>query len=505
MALPPVVIDARFGDWAGVPSLARADGPTSPNAPVELREVRMRHDAPNVFFYLDFGREVVPQGLAGTVRIVLDADGDPATGKTVDGVPGADLALVLSPRVTARDGSVSTFGVGVEALGGSGDAVLPADTAGLIVAPSAASTRFELRVTRGVRIGSGGPYFRGRQVSGRVIVLDRDGKAAGETNVFRYALAPGAPRPTPAGQGALDPLRRAPGTAFRLLSWNVNGKGFIDHPEPFRRAIAALNPDVILLDEVLPEARPTVDSMLAHLPAPPGAPAWHVVFGQAGGRQRGVVATRLPVEMAQRMARVPYPDSIADILRGAPQAVASDVSVAEGVPTLGALVSLDGRRILVATVDLKCCGGGVGTVEDRTRNVEARAMADAVRDVVRHDAPGAVIIAGDYNLVGSPAPLRVMADGTDVDGSALAVADAPRLDGLTYATWMRPRSQFAPGRLDYHAYSDRTLRVARSFAFDAADLSPRWLAAHGLRPDDSVAASGHRPVVTDFAWAGPAR
>lgn len=132
-------------------------------------------------------------------------------------------------------------------------------------------------------------------------------------------------------------------------------------------------------------------------------------------------------------------------------------------------------------------------------------MADAVRDVVRHDVPGAVIIAGDYNLVGSPAPLRVMGDSTDVDGSALAMADAPRLDGLTYATWMRPRSQFAPGRLDYHLYSDRTLRVARSFAFDAADLSPRWLAAHGLRADDSVAASGHRPVVTDFAWAGPAR
>jgi hypothetical protein len=116
-----------------------------------------------------------------------------------------------------------------------------------------------------------------------------------------------------------------------------------------------------------------------------------------------------------------------------------------------------------------------------------------------------VVVAGDYNLVGTSEPLSIIRQGTDVDGSALYVTDAPRLDGLSYATWMRPRNRFGPGRLDFHAYSDERLKPLRSFAFDAADVSPVQATLQGLTGRESVEASGHRPVVTDFAWAGAER
>jgi hypothetical protein len=507
--LPLVVLDGRFGDWDGIPAATVANGPAGAGSPVRLREVRARHDAGNVFLYFDFGRQVVAQGLAGTVEVLLDADGDPATGQTAQGLPGADVAILLSPRIRDRSGAISTVGIGVARLGAAGGVdsalVLPADTAGVILAPSYASPHFELRIARGGSVAGSPPLFTGARFTAKVVALNPAGAKAAETGVFTHALDGGPVRPTPPGAGEADPLARAPGTAFRLLSWNVNGQGFIDHPEPFRRAIAALRPDVILLDEMLPQARAAVDSLLASLPAPPDAGPWHVVFGEAGGRQRGVVASRMPVELSRGLDRVPYPDSIADVLRTALPAVAADVSVAEGVPTVGALVTVGGKRVLVVTVDLKCCGGGVGTPEDRIRGIEARAMQNAVQRVTAQYRPDAVVIAGDFNLVGTVTPLETLRGRRDAFLFDRAVADAPRLDGLSYATWMRPRNLFAPGRLDYHLYSDRTLRVARSFAFDSADLSARWLAAHGLHADDSVAASGHRPVVTDFAWAAAPR
>jgi hypothetical protein len=506
----PVVMDGEFGDWEGVPSAAVVRAAPRPGAPVALREVRVRHDAGNVFLYLDLGREVVAQGLAGTVQVLLDADGDAATGATGGSLPGADVAVLLSPRIRDRSGAVSTIGLGITRPGPStvdpgAEEVLPADTLGMMVAPSYASTRFEVRIARGRALGDARRLFGGASLRGRVVVLDQAGADMGQSGVFVHPLTPGPERPGAPGQGRANPLARAPGTAFRLLSWNVNGKGLIDHPGPFRAILAALRPDVIMLDEVPANARAAVDSLLASLPSSKGAGPWNVLFGAAGGRQRGVIASRLPVALARTMARVEYPDSLADVLRSAPASVAADVEPAEGVPTLAGYVTVDGRRVLLATVDLKCCGGGLGTPEERIRRIEARAMADAIRRTVAADRPDAVVVAGDFNLVGTIEPLRTLREGTDVDGSALFVADSPRLDGLSYATWMRPRNRFGPGRLDYHLYGDETLRPLRSFAFDVADLSDIWTVLQGMRGSESVDASGHRPVVTDFAWAGEER
>jgi exonuclease III len=495
------VLDGRWDDWQGIPAAATGTSEDAAALPLGIREIRVRHDARNVFFYFEFARPVVPQGLDGTVALHLNADGDSSTGVTLDGLRGVDLSVVLSPSGPSPESTPSGAQVWQHPATGPTFAA-PADTAGVMLAPSYASDRLELQIARGTPAGPEGMrIFTGGTFRARAVAYSHAQPLHRGPPSFSYALTPAATRPTPRGHASADPLARAPGTSFRLLSWNVNGAGLRRNPEPFIRALAAIRPDVVLLDEVLPADRTLVDTLLAAIP---GTGAWHVVFGEAGGRQRGVIASRRPVAGAASLARIPYPDSISAVFRDAPQATVNDTPTGDGVPTAGAVVTVDGRRLLLATVDLKCCGTGAGSPEDRIRRIEARAMADALRPAARAERADAVIVAGDYNLVGSRAPLDVMR-GNAADGDSFAVSDAPRLDGLSYATWARPRNRFAPGRLDYHLYTPAALHVLDAFAFDTADLSPRWLAAHGLRAGDSVAASGHRPVVSDFAWGPAAR
>jgi len=74
------------------------------------------------------------------------------------------------------------------------------------------------------------------------------------------------------------------------------------------------------------------------------------------------------------------------------------------------------------------------------------------------------------------------------------------------ATWRDARSSFAPGRLDYIFYSDSVLRLERAFILATEELAPDVLARYGLRPDDTLVASDHLPVVADFTpLAAPAR
>jgi hypothetical protein len=112
----------------------------------------------------------------------------------------------------------------------------------------------------------------------------------------------------------------------------------------------------------------------------------------------------------------------------------------------------------------------------------------------------AVVIGGDFNLVGTRHPLEVVRRGLDIDGSRLGVLYAAQLDGLSADTWRSPDGggPFVPGRLDWLLYSDSTLEALRGFVFDSSDLTPYWLTQHRLRNHDSNATSDHLPIVADF-------
>ena len=90
-------------------------------------------------------------------------------------------------------------------------------------------------------------------------------------------------------------------SAPRVLSWNVSGDAFLAYQSEFTALLAYARPDIVLLDEVDPQV--SVLQLRQALP-PTAVPAgehsdnddWHISFGTSGGRQRGVNASRLPVE-----------------------------------------------------------------------------------------------------------------------------------------------------------------------------------------------------------------
>lgn len=149
----------------------------------------------------------------------------------------------------------------------------------------------------------------------------------------------------------------------RVLSWNIYSDAFVRHPEQFQALLRRADADILLLDEV----RPVADAgklaiVLADLE--PGAESeWHIEYGQSGGRQRDVIASRAPIEALPEFSRIiPYPEvakhhilqAMSEWERGN-----SDLSMENGIPVNGALVYTGGRRLLVVIADLQCCGDGL--------------------------------------------------------------------------------------------------------------------------------------------------
>jgi len=318
--------------------------------------------------------------------------------------------------------------------------------------------------------------------------------------VFSYKLKPTneTTRRTSNGQ---NPLAKDPKTELRVICWNVSRNDIFDKPAVFGRVLQALRPDVIVLDEVsdkgsLEQIRAIIiDAFL-------GEP-WNVYWGPGGADQRTVIASRSPVDGAPALSPVRWPEGAAEELAamrggGAEQLDKARTWIGDSVPAGGAVISLGSHKLLIAGVDLHCCGGHQ-TVEDRRRMIETRGVNAAVAATAASVKIDATIIAGDFNLVGDPEVLSIAAAGLD-NGKPLTRARALQLDGLTDATWANPEEPFVPGRLDHILYTASSLKLIRAFVFDSSDLSGRWLAYNGLRAEDSSSASDHMPVVADFKW-----
>lgn len=499
----PVVLDGLLDEWAvardvaiaapnGGPDGAHPWGADSLAAYARVTGVAVSQDADAVYLRLRLERTVALQALEGSLLLLLDADGDAASGWAEHGMRGVDAVLEFSPRGPAWGG-----GIGLR-MDSAGAAPRTANEAGVIVAPSHAAREFEMRILRG------GPVRFGERMTARFVTLGRDGGVLDALAPFGLDLADPPPRPVPLYPAFADPLARAPETDFRVVSWNVGREDMFQQPEAFGALLRPLAPDLLMLDEVAgghgaEEIGALLDRIL------PGDLPWHVVYGVSGGSQRGVIATRgtAPRLVAPFDRPIPYPDSTRVLIAGdtAPGAAAwLRNRLGSNVPATGAIVEAGGRRLLGVTVDLEA-GGAPGSARDRLRRMEALAIRDALAAAVRDGGMDGVLLAGDVNLVASPDPLAILSAGPDVDGSALAVPMPLRLDGTSTATWENPVEPFTPGRLDFVLVGDAALEVAGGFVFRAADLSPAWRERHGLQAESSRV-TDHLPVVTDLRWRG---
>lgn len=501
-----IVLDGQFDDWTAETAGVR-DPKDARGAAIDLREVRLAADRSAVYLLIDVGREVNLQGLDGVLSLIVDADGDASTGTTTAGVSGADFAIDFSPR--RPDGSTGP-GVGLRLLAEPSALVTPYD-AGVSAMPSYASRLFEIRIERGRGLAGGPPIFYGSQWRGRLAFADASQRVRDETAIFSAVLPPpqasAVDGDDPQRASSISPLARNP-EAFRIVGWNVSRRAIFERTDRFTDPLSALDADILALDEITGERGSSEMQPILDRIGPPGRAPWQMVFGEGGGLQRGVIASRSPLQLVPELQRVAYPPASLDALKQ--RFPSSDVArelidaAKDGLAAVGASVVVHDRRLLVVTVDLRCCGR-LGSFEDELRKVETETVRKAVRAARSRTRFDGVIVIGDFNLVGARSPLEALARGLDVNGSALRVAPALQLDGRTAATWRdtNPRVRgpiFTPSRLDYLLYGDAPLRLDRTFIFDTEDLTAGWLMTHHLRADDTREASDHLPLVADLRW-----
>jgi endonuclease/exonuclease/phosphatase family metal-dependent hydrolase len=496
---PSVVIDGVFDDWRDAPLVASTN-----DSRATITAVRARQDANAIYLQLTLGHAANLIGLDSTIALSFDADGVESTGDTMAGLAGAEFEIDLSPSNAA--GRVAE-GVVVRTPGARDSARLPdAYTIGLVTQPTTRSRVFELRLSRGRRLDSTKTATVFTSDSYRARISIRSGGVEIEALPVFTAPLPAFVMPQ-APDRATDPLARASGSDLRVLQWNVANEGIGARPDRFRRILAAIDPDILLLDEVGGSiGAEGVAKFLASIDSGAHRRPWQFTYGGGGGYQRTVVASRNDVVELPSFRRIAFPDSIANaIFARVPEAGRARVrsSLDDGVATGSAVVSIGGRRVMLVGVDLQSAGNHPNSWQEARRVAEVhiiRGLAEqALRTSVKVDG---VIAGGDFNLVSTRDPLDSLAAlGRAFDGRPLTIANEVRqLDGSSTVTWDAGSGPFPPGRLDWLTYSGRTLELRGGFVFDARDLSERWRAAHGLEPDDSPRSSDHLPVVLDLQW-----
>jgi endonuclease/exonuclease/phosphatase family metal-dependent hydrolase len=335
---------------------------------------------------------------------------------------------------------------------------------GLVSLPTVTSGRFEIALRRDAAAGDARLFVEGAPVS---LSFADPGPGGDTVPAFTYAWD------NPAREVEIHSPDR-PAGSIRLVTYNVLNEGVLStlRTEHFGRILAALDPDIIVFQEIENRAAASVEARIEEWLGG----EWYAV------KQADVVT----------VSRYPFVEGWTDTLRPLHARI------------FPVMVEVDGRRLVVFNAHLFCCA------EDEGRQVQADGFAAFVRDQVPAGTP--FILAGDLNLVGDARQLATLLAGDifdeatfgldaapDADGTALADLLPRHLDAPQTYTWFDAGSDFAPGRLDFVIYTD-SLLTATGFVFDPSGLPADLLAVLGVLADDGIEASDHLPVVVDFAW-----
>lgn len=292
---------------------------------------------------------------------------------------------------------------------------------------------------------------------------------------------------------------------LRVFSWNASVDAFADEPAIFRALLAWADPDVVLLDEVDPQADlGVVREALAAL-RPDSGESWTITRGASGGRQRGVIASRFPLVDAPELAGpMPYPQGTREQLDRLGSEGARD-HYEVGIPAHGAVVDSPGGKLLVVTTDLRCCGDGPASRQEAQRRLEAGEIQKRIRQVMTRTPVDAVIVAGDFNTIAGPAPLEILAGPYPAPHGLLARAEPRHADSLTTWTWDGRGTPFPSRPLDHQLYAPARLQPGLALVLDTETAPPEIPASFGLGTRDIFRMGEHRPIVVEYTWVPAAR
>lgn len=266
---------------------------------------------------------------------------------------------------------------------------------------------------------------------------------------------------------------RESGTDFRIANLNTHHEGLVDPltRDQLARMVRAADADIYTFQEEWKTPADEIARRLGEIDPGGRGGAWnaHKIDGC-------IIATRWPLR---------------------PVHSHNNRYAAAAVRTPG------GGEVLVVSVHPKCCGHA-GSPEDDQRVEQMRDIARTIKEARRDHQPAtpgpdpgpAIVVIGDWNLVGSRRPLEEMTSDT---GSSPGLRRLPIYD-LTDRhayTYYDQRGSFTPGTLDLVAYGPERLTPRNRYLVETQALPDGTLAELGLECGDSRG-SDHLMLVADF-------
>jgi hypothetical protein len=168
-------------------------------------------------------------------------------------------------------------------------------------------------------------------------------------------------------------------------------------------------------------------------------------------------------------------------------------------------IELAENHLFLINVHLKAMGY-INSREDRLRIQQVSEIIATIDEIYKgkydeNNAPDkrpAIVIVGDFNLVGSRKPLDMI-----IDKKVYGLNDwlVTNLIGESVVTWRGgTRASFSPGKLDYIVNSTWTLKRKNGFILNSELLNKTELRKLKLDVDDSKL-SDHLLIAVDFQFS----
>ncbi len=453
----PIKVDGFTHEWPDIhdvpaynATVATLIDPSGDGTDIDITALQVTNDENYIYFRIVLNKPY-PLGENNSLFLELDTDNNPSTGYRVNGI-GAELGWQFGQRFGYyKDSEIADL--------------TPHKDVGFSFVPPFTAREYEVAISLKAEPRPGKQLFR----SDTIRVMLWDNKDGGDTapdagKVFVYIIDRKCRNAVP-----LPEIKPKAEDGFRVLSWNVYNDGITDSTRrhDFYKILRIINPDVINFIECWKSTAAQVDSMLNSIL--PGT--WYVKkYGE------GVIfASRFKIE------------EVIPVNPGANENIA------------GFRLKNGRQEFIFFSCHLSCC------YFDTERILETQALMAVINKVATyHDGKlrMPVILAGDFNIVGSDIPYRNLTSGQ------LHISQKPVLQDLVpiqtdrpfAITWRDYQKLFSPARLDYIFYTPFNLSPRHAFVLNTSLLGKQTLSAFEIDADIMYRCSDHLPLVADFKF-----